>query len=328
MNLQQLRYARAIAECGSFVEAAARCAVTQPTLSNGLAQLEKELGQRLFDRTTRRVQLTDFGLQILPNIIDVLAAHETVLAKARNLSHPARHLIRIGVSPILGVKLVDTIVEPFRRANTDVDVIFREMNLAELTRMLELDQLECVFGPVDSEFTPHSQWNSVLLYKEPLIFIANGQTGRGMARNSFIQFTDIEKETFVMVPDTCGLAQTTRAAFRRHRLQLKEYAGEAMSYRVLQEWATLGIGAAILPRSKVSDEIGAQIVGEDGLTLNIAYYSIWRTRATQRSDLKRFATYLEEAAHSIAVGLHNFGGNLATKTQTVGPVSSRQYDQE
>src|SRR6516164_1283553 len=115
MNLQQLRYARAVADCGSFVEAANRCAVTQPTLSNGVAQLEQELGRRLFDRTTRSVQLTEFGQLILPSIVDVLNAQEALLAKARNLTRPERSLVRIGVSPILGVKLVDLIIEPFRR---------------------------------------------------------------------------------------------------------------------------------------------------------------------------------------------------------------------
>ena len=74
MNLQQLRYARALAECGSFVQAADQCAVTQPTLSNGIAQLESDLGQQLFARTTRTVRLTEAGEHLLPDIADILNA--------------------------------------------------------------------------------------------------------------------------------------------------------------------------------------------------------------------------------------------------------------
>ena len=85
MNPQQLRYVRALAETKSFVRAAEQCAVTQPTLSNGIAQLEQEFGQRLFDRTTRVVGLTDFGRHLLPSVLDVLNAQAALLAMARTL---------------------------------------------------------------------------------------------------------------------------------------------------------------------------------------------------------------------------------------------------
>ena len=109
MNLQQLRYARALAECGSFVQAARQCAVTQPTLSNGIAQLEKELGQQLFARTTRTVRLTPAGSYLLPDISDILNAQAALLARTRSLSHPQHVVVRVGVSPVVSVKFVDVV---------------------------------------------------------------------------------------------------------------------------------------------------------------------------------------------------------------------------
>jgi len=155
MNLQQLRYARALAECGSFVQAAQQCAVTQPTLSNGIAQLERDLGQQLFARTTRTVRLTQAGEHLLPDIADILNAQAALMARARALSNPERRLIRIGVSPVVGVKFVDLVIEPFRLENRNVDVIFRELNLAEMLTHLEGGQLDLVFGPADA--TPARQ---------------------------------------------------------------------------------------------------------------------------------------------------------------------------
>jgi len=130
MNLQQLRYVRALAELGSFVEAANQCAVTQPTLSNGVARLEKELGVRLFVRTTRSVELSEFGRHLLPSIADLLNAQTVLLAKARELAHPAQRIVRIGVSPLVGIELVSLIVEPFRRTHPTLETVFREMDLA------------------------------------------------------------------------------------------------------------------------------------------------------------------------------------------------------
>ena len=83
------------------MRAAETCAVTQPTLSNSVAQLEDELGKRLFYRTTRVVSLTGFGHHILPSVVDVLNAQAALVATARAFADPSRPLIRLGVSPLV-----------------------------------------------------------------------------------------------------------------------------------------------------------------------------------------------------------------------------------
>ena len=74
MNLRHLEFALAAARERSFSRAAERCHVTQPTLSNGIALLEGELGGQIFVRTTRKVDLSAFGQQILPLIEAVVQA--------------------------------------------------------------------------------------------------------------------------------------------------------------------------------------------------------------------------------------------------------------
>ena len=83
MNLQQLEYVLAVEEEGSFVAAAARCANTQPTLSNAIAQLESELGHKIFNRTTRSVKLTAFGESLLPVIREILSGIARIAELAR-----------------------------------------------------------------------------------------------------------------------------------------------------------------------------------------------------------------------------------------------------
>src|SRR5688572_2024795 len=100
MNLSHLRFASPLASSGSFTAAAAACFVTQPTLSNGIAQLEDELGERLFARTTRKVALTPFGTHLLPCIAEVLRAQSSLTLQARAFLKPEKRLIRIGLSPL------------------------------------------------------------------------------------------------------------------------------------------------------------------------------------------------------------------------------------
>jgi LysR family transcriptional regulator, hydrogen peroxide-inducible genes activator len=303
INLQKLRYARTLAECNSFVEAANKCSVTQPTLSNGIAQLEEELGLRLFARTTRNVRLTEHGQLLLPGIIDLLNAQTALLAKARELNQPGKRVIRIGVSPLVGMELVGLIVEPFRQSNPNVEIVFREMNLIEMLRLLEISQLEFVFGPVDLDLEKRADWNSVRFHEEPLVFVARGPI---TSKESAVTLKEIGEEMFVMVPDSCGLAKATRTAFRRHRLKLKEYAGAAMSYRVLQEWASLGIGAAILPQSKITDGTGTEILLRKGQKsrLTISYQACWQNKADIAVQVKALGKFLKDVAPSIMSGLN------------------------
>jgi LysR family transcriptional regulator, hydrogen peroxide-inducible genes activator len=298
MNLQQLKYVEALASQGSFVAAAQVCNVTQPTLSNGIGQLEDELGLKLFVRTTRKVSLSDSGAQLLPGIRDILNAQKSLVAAVQKLKNPEQQLVRIGVSPLIGLELVNHIVASFRNANPNVEIFFRELNLTEMSRLLETDQLDFVFGPVDLEHKWGAEWNGVEFMTEPLVFLTRDQSR--MASNK-ITLKDIAAEVFVMVPDACGLTRTIRSVFRTNRIKLKEYAGAAMSYRVLQEWSELGIGSAILPISKAKPGTGIEIIS-GGKKLTITYEVRWRKVAAMPA-VKSLGLYFKAVAPSLAKGL-------------------------
>ena len=111
-----------------------------------------------------------------------------------------------------------------------------------------------------------------------------------------------------------GLASVTRQLFKRHRMVPQEYSGEALSYGVLQEWAALGIGAAILPRSKTGPGVARSLSIEDarGRPAMISYQVSW-----QRSDVpevQAFANDLVRKAPSILAGLHLPPGPKSRRT--------------
>lgn len=302
MNLNQLRFAATVASTGSFTGAAAECCVTQPTLSNGLAQLERELGERLFVRTTRKVALTSFGEHILPYIQEVLGAQASLLRQTQAFLRPAKQLIRIGTSPLVSANLLGLMIEPFRLRNPDVDVVLREMNMSDLYRMLDDGLLDFVFGVANVHKGP---WAAAFLYREPLLFISRGATSDDSSRRLSVQLKDIADETYVMVPDACGLARATRALFRSQRRKLREYSGEAMSYQVLEEWAALGIGAAILPKSKVTATRAASfaITDKSGREITIAFEASWLRTLGPSTHLNEFATHLRKVVPAIIGGL-------------------------
>ncbi len=106
-----------------------------------------------------------------------------------------------------------------------------------------------------------------------------------------------------MVPDACGLARTTRALFRTQRKKLREYPGEAMGYRVLEEWAALKIGAAILPKSKVTSRAACPITDEAGRAVTIAFEAVWVAGADRAEHLLAFERHLRNVVPGIARGV-------------------------
>ena len=291
MNLSQLRYVKAVAETGSFTLAAEQCHVTQPTLSNGIAQLEQELEERLFKRTTRSVSLTSFGQHILPYLEKVLDAQIELLSETRSFVHPSRMVIRIGTSPLIRAGWLVAMFEEFRKIRADIEIMLHERNMADLYRMLSDEQIDFVFGVADTRKT---SWNTAFLYREPLYYIPRGVNYPESDRA--VTFKSIACESFVMVPDACGLARATRALFRNYRQQLNEYPGEALSYQVLEEWAALGLGAAILPKSKLqpSERKVYLLTNKKGEELTLDFEAVWLNSPDRPAHIQQFSNFLIE----------------------------------
>lgn len=303
MNLNQLRFAEAVASTGSFTAAASACCVTQPTLSNGVAQLEDELGGRLFSRTTRKVALTMFGVHVMPYLVEVLRAQSTLEQQASAYLKPAKRLIRIGSSPLVKASLLSLMIEPFRTLHPDLAVVLREMNMTDLHRMLDDGLLDFVVGVAGSR---KGTRKVAPLYSEPLLYVPRGGQPPPASRDGFVELNAIANEVYVMVPDACGLARTTRELFRSHRKKLLEYSGEAMSYQVLEEWATLGIGSAILPQSKIRgrDHAAFQIKDKTGQAVQIRFEASWSTKPNVVPHLVDFEHHLLQVVPRIVSGLN------------------------
>ncbi|ULA63170.1 MAG: Transcriptional regulator, LysR family [Nitrospira sp.] len=301
MNLSQLRFVTSVASTGSFTLAAAECCVTQPTLSNGIAQLEDELGARLFIRTTRRVGLTPFGAHVLPYMAEILKAQTVLALQANVFLHPDQRLIRIGTSPLVDASLLGLMIEPFRRDNPKVDIVLREMNMTDLYQMLDRGLLDYVFGMAD---TPKKRWSTTILYDEPLLFIPPGPGWLTVPRRESVNLKDISNETYVMVPDACGLARVTRALFRSQKGTLKEYSGKALSYHVLQDWTALGMGAAILPKSKITEgrQLTYPIKDRTGQEVRITFEAIWFKNKARAHHLQAFEQHLRKVVPHIVRG--------------------------
>lgn len=119
MDLKSLRYFVEIAREKSFTAAAEKLFVTQPTLSRQIADLEEELGHKLFDRTTRRIELTEKGIYLFRQAQSILSLVEKTKLEAMSTQDLSGDItISAGETPAMDI--VAQTLERFQATHPNV----------------------------------------------------------------------------------------------------------------------------------------------------------------------------------------------------------------
>lgn len=301
MNLSQLRFAHAVAEHQSFSRAAEHCYVTQPTLSNGIAQLERELGEKLFERTTRSVKLTPFGRHMLSSIETTLADVEEIRALAEAWRDPRHKLVRIGLSPVVDSRLLSDVLGPFRAGHPDVEFFFKECFIDDLDQRLKAGQLDLLLCPPREE-RPGQQW--IELYAEPLLYLPR-DGGPLAGSDRAVNLGEAAGDRLILTRDGCGLRPVALRLFGHSGHAIQEYPGQAMSYQAVEDWAALGIGGGILPRSKISsgNQLVRPLLTASGEPAMIAVHLVWPTNIAGGVHLEALIEYLQTQGRQLAAGI-------------------------
>lgn len=124
MRIEQLEYAAAVARLGSFRRAAEELHISQPALSAAVRNLERELGIELFERGREGARTSDTGGELLPYLVAVLDAADT-LRKAASDQHQALRMVRVGTVNAATVPLLTSTIAAIRSVHptTQVEVV-------------------------------------------------------------------------------------------------------------------------------------------------------------------------------------------------------------
>ncbi len=301
-NIAALRYALATAQLGSFSKAARQCGVAQPTVSNAVALLEEQLGAALFVRTTRKVTLTPFGERMLPFISAATQAMSDLSDEAQRFIDPPHKLIRVGFSSLFGGARLFRLLEPFRDVHPEVELVYKECDIDDMETRLDEHRIDVIFTTVKKQ---RSQRRSVVVFREPLHFIPRGGSEAGAQKAAAeVSLKAVAKEMLVFTRGDCGLAPFTRELFRRRGLHPREYRGEAMTYNVLEEWAELGIGAALLPPALMlrARDRSAKVVDGHGKAVMLVHGAYWNHKVAAGQHVAALTRYLTTAVPRLVAG--------------------------
>jgi DNA-binding transcriptional LysR family regulator len=140
-----------VAQHLSFSGAAARLGMSQPAVSQTIARLERTLDLRLFDRSSREVQLTEAGKLLLPHAEELLERAQGFTAEAARLAIPARESIRLAYCPLTGT-LAARVVQWLARRTPPVLVQLRPTGWSSATADLARDAVAIMSAPFPPDF--------------------------------------------------------------------------------------------------------------------------------------------------------------------------------
>ncbi|MER6605548.1 LysR family transcriptional regulator [Streptomyces sp. NPDC000927] len=243
MELQQMRYVLAVAELGSFTRAAQQCLVVQSALSHQIARLEKELGARLFDRTSRRVRLTPAGEAFLTHAGQALEAAERARSEVAAAVGEVRGRLAVGAIPTIGSVDLSAALGAFRLRHPKVRVVLREGASKDLVQEVRDGALDVAFLGVLPSYRPAGVNDRELATGELVAVVAPdhplaGETEVGLDR--------LARETFVDHPAGTAARAQSDEAFAAMGLT-REVAFEVGSTDFIVRLVRSGLGVALQP---------------------------------------------------------------------------------
>jgi DNA-binding transcriptional LysR family regulator len=209
MELQHLRYVVAVAETASFTRAASRCHVTQSALSHQIAALERELGVRLFARTSRTVRLTEAGEAFLRSARVAVRAADQAREDAAASGGEVVGTLRLGVIPTVTALDVPRLLVSYRAAHPAARVEVREGNSDALVAAVRDGRLDVALLGLREGLEPQGV-ASRPLSRERLIAVLPPDHELSGART--VSLADLGAATFADFPaGTSGRAQSDAA---------------------------------------------------------------------------------------------------------------------
>lgn len=286
MNFRQLRYFVVLAEELSFTRAAHRLHISQPPLSQQIAQLEEELGVKLFTRSSRRVELTEPGRIFLHDTRSTLDRLKNATIRVRAIDQGLAGRIEVGLSGSHFLGPLPRLIYKYSRTHPNVLVTLNEMRPADQIEALLERRIDVSISraPVDDRLMC-----SLPLWEDPAVVAL--PLGHRLAQREVLKLDDLKKERFVVL-------RRDGSPFAKHIFERCAEAGFMPNIAQTVEeipaqlyLVAAGLGIAIVPQSTQARIPGVASCKLNETIMKTDVYGVMR-RDNQKKALDAF---IEEA---------------------------------
>lgn len=210
MTLDQLRYFQAVCKYGGVSHAAEILNISQPSVSNAIANLEKEFGVDLFTRQHKRLLLTNAG-QLLSELADKLLLQADDLRQSMQEFSKKDRVLRLGVPPMIGSLILPVLYDGYFKLHPNLQVRIVEDDNSGLKRLLDENQ-------IDIAFLPHAQPFGDALRGELLTELQNVccvSNAHRLASRKSIRLEELTDEPLVLFKNSFFQTERILGEFKR-----------------------------------------------------------------------------------------------------------------
>lgn len=247
MELRQLQYAIQIAEERNFSRAAEKLHIAQPSLSQQLSKLEKEIGVLLFQRNTNSVELTHAGSVFVAQAQKIIDAMEQLKQEMADISSTRKGRVVVGSLPITGSHILPYVLPAFRERYPEIEIVLTEdttANLEKLTASGQTDLSLLSLPLVEQSLTYEPVIEEQIELAVPpqhRLALQHAQSGEA------VHIEQLREEPFIVLKRGQG--------FRQIALDLCQSAGfapnvvfESSNIDTVQSLVAAGMGIAFVPQ--------------------------------------------------------------------------------
>ncbi|MBS1771608.1 MAG: LysR family transcriptional regulator [Bacteroidetes bacterium] len=245
MTITQLEYVVAVATYKSFVAAADKCFVTQPTLSMQIQKLEEELGVKLFDRNKHPVAITAMGEAIVEQARVILAECEKIQELIQNQQNNVAGVFKFAVIPTIAPYILPGFLDAYAKHFPDVKLQVKEMETHQIIAALRNNELDAALVSTPLQENGIKEYP---LFFEP--FIAYFSEDEKALKKRMVNADDIALERIWLLNEGhCMRNQVLDLCSEQvQRLQIdKPYRYESSNVETLRKMVDLNKGLTVLP---------------------------------------------------------------------------------
>lgn len=252
LNFRHLLYFWQVAKLGHLTRAASKLRVSQSALSAQIRQLERYLGQPLFERTGRSLLLTDFGTTVLDYADGIFGLGQELMANVRGGVGQRIQQLRVGAVTTLSRNFLENLIQPLLN-QPGLRLTLESGSLEELMGRLQVHNLDVVFSnrPVVAEVG--KPWRCVRIDRQSVCLV-----GPPRSRGHRFRFpTDAAGARFVVPGPSSDIRSQFDLWCEKHNLQI-DIAAEVDDMAMLRLLARDSGAITVLPEVVVQDELTDQ----------------------------------------------------------------------
>ncbi|GGB23239.1 MULTISPECIES: hydrogen peroxide-inducible genes activator [Mucilaginibacter] len=250
MTITQLEYIVAVDTYRSFVLAAEKCFVTQPTLSMQVQKLEDTLGVKIFDRSKQPVVPTEIGIEIITQARVMLSESEKIKEIISDRQKELSGELRVGIIPTVSPYILPKIIHGFIEKYPQVKLIVWEQTTEEIIQQLKLGMLDC--GILSTPLHENNLTEIPVFYEN---FVAYVSKNSKLSKKKNIVPDDIDmEEIWILNEGHCMREQVLNICQRRKSTRgFQHFEYNTGSVETLKRMVDQNNGATILPELALSE---------------------------------------------------------------------------